>query len=55
MSGMIRILWMFGAAGLLLTATGILGRITLGSAAETLGKMWDCFVSEPVRHSRARN
>jgi hypothetical protein len=41
MSGMIRILWMFGAAGLLLTATGILGRITLGSAAETLGKMWD--------------
>ena len=41
MSGMIRILWMFGAAGLLLTTTGILGRITLGSAAETLGKMWD--------------
>ena len=41
MSGMIRILWMFGAAGLLLTATGVLGRITLGSAAETLGKMWD--------------
>ncbi len=41
MSGMIRILWMFGAAGLLLTATGILGRITLGSAAETLGKMWE--------------
>jgi hypothetical protein len=41
MSGMIRILWMFGAAGLLLTATGILGRITLGSAADTLGKMWD--------------
>ena len=41
MSGMIRILWMFGAAGLLLTATGILGRITLGSAAETLGKMCD--------------
>ncbi len=41
MSGMIRILWMFGAAGLLLTATGILGRITLGAAAETLGKMWD--------------
>ncbi len=41
MSGMIRILWMFGAAGLLLTATGILGRVTLGSAAETLGKMWD--------------
>ncbi|HEX2996257.1 MAG TPA: hypothetical protein VHP14_15635 [Anaerolineales bacterium] len=41
MSGMIRILWMFGAAGLLLTATGILGRITLGSAAETIGKMWD--------------
>ena len=41
MSGMIRILWMFGAAGLLLTATGVLGKITLGSAAETLGKMWD--------------
>ena len=41
MSGMIRILWMFGAAGLLITATGILGRVTLGSAAETLGKMWD--------------
>jgi hypothetical protein len=41
MAGMIRILWMFGAAGLLLTATGILGRITLGSAAETLGKMWE--------------
>ena len=41
MSGMIRILWMFGAAGLLLTATGILGRITLGSAGEALGKMWD--------------
>jgi hypothetical protein len=41
MSGMIRILWMFGAAGLLITATGVLGRITLGSAAETLGKMWD--------------
>jgi hypothetical protein len=41
MSGMIRMLWMFGAAGLLLTTTGILGRITLGSAAETLGKMWD--------------
>lgn len=41
MAGIIRILWMFGAAGLLLTATGILGRITLGSAAETLGKMWE--------------
>ena len=41
MSGMIRILWMFGAAGLLLTATGILGRVTLGSAGEALGKMWD--------------
>jgi hypothetical protein len=41
LSGMIRILWMFGAAGLLLTATGILGRVTLGAAAETLGKMWD--------------
>jgi hypothetical protein len=26
---------------MLMTMTGILGRITLGSAAETLGKMWD--------------
>lgn len=41
LSGIIRILWLFGAAGMLLTMTGILGRITLGSAAETLGKMWD--------------
>ena len=41
LSGIIRILWLFGAAGMLMTMTGILGRITLGSAAETLGKMWD--------------
>lgn len=41
LSGMIRILWLFGAAGILMTMTGILGRITLGTAAETLGKMWD--------------
>jgi len=41
LAGMIRILWLFGAAGMLMTMTGILGRITLGSAAETLGKMWD--------------
>jgi len=40
-AGIIRILWLFGAAGMLMTMTGILGRITLGSAAETLGKMWD--------------
>lgn len=41
LAGIIRILWLFGAAGMLMTMTGILGRITLGSAAETLGKMWD--------------
>ena len=41
LSGIIRILWLFGAAGMLMTMAGILGRITLGSAAETLGKMWD--------------
>ena len=41
LSGIIRILWLFGAAGMLMTMTGILGRITLGSAAETLVKMWD--------------
>lgn len=41
LAGIIRILWLFGAAGMLMTMTGILGRITLGSVAETLGKMWD--------------
>jgi hypothetical protein len=41
LAGIIRILWLFGAAGMLMTMTGLLGRITLGSAAETLGKMWD--------------
>jgi len=41
LAGIIRILWLFGAAGMLMTMTGILGRITLGSAGETLGKMWD--------------
>lgn len=41
LAGIIRILWLFGAAGMLMTMTGVLGRITLGSAAETLGKMWD--------------
>src|SRR5512138_1083181 len=30
LSGIIRILWLFGAAGMLMTMTGILGRITLG-------------------------
>lgn len=41
LGGVIRILWMFGATGLLLTMTGILGRVTLGAAGEALGKMWD--------------
>ena len=41
LAGVIRILWLFGAAGMLMTMTGVLGRITLGSAVETLGKMWD--------------
>lgn len=40
-SGMIRIIWMFGAAGMLLTISGMLGKITLGTAGDALGKMWD--------------
>jgi hypothetical protein len=40
MSGVFRVLWLFGAAGLLLSATGVLFRVTLGAAGEALGKMW---------------
>jgi hypothetical protein len=40
MSGVFRVLWLFGAAGLLLSITGVLFRITLGAAGEALGKMW---------------
>jgi hypothetical protein len=40
MSGVFRVLWLFGAAGLLLSTTGVLFRITLGAAGEALGKMW---------------
>jgi hypothetical protein len=41
MSGVFRVLWLFGAAGLLLSVTGILFRITLGAAGEAVQKMWD--------------
>src|SRR6266511_690604 len=41
MSGVFRVLWLFGAAGLLLSVTGILFRITLGAAGEAVHKMWD--------------
>ena len=41
MSGVFRVLWLFGAAGLLLSVTGILFRITLGAASEAVQKMWD--------------
>jgi hypothetical protein len=41
MEGVFRVLWLFGAAGLLLSVTGILFRITLGAAGEAVQKMWD--------------
>jgi hypothetical protein len=41
MEGVFRVLWLFGAAGLLLSVTGILVRITLGAAGEAVQKMWD--------------
>jgi hypothetical protein len=41
MEGVFRVLWLFGAAGLLLSITGILFRITLGAAGEAVQKMWD--------------
>jgi len=41
MSGVFRVLWLFGAAGLLLSVTGILFRITLGAAGEAVQKMWN--------------
>ena len=41
MEGVFRVLWLFGAAGLLLSVTGILFRITLGAAGEAAQKMWD--------------
>jgi hypothetical protein len=41
MEGVFRVLWLFGAAGLLLSFTGILFRITLGAAGEAVQKMWD--------------
>src|SRR5512139_1677267 len=40
MEGVFRVLWLFGAAGLLLSVTGTLFRITLGAAGEAVGKMW---------------
>lgn len=41
MEGVFRVLWLFGAAGLLLSVTGILFRVTLGAAGEAVQKMWD--------------
>src|SRR6266511_3859184 len=41
MEGVFRVLWLFGAAGLLLSVTGILFRITLVAAGEAAQKMWD--------------
>lgn len=41
MEGVFRVLWLFGAAGLLLSVTGILFRITLGAAGEAVQKMWE--------------
>jgi hypothetical protein len=41
MEGVFRVLWLFGAAGLLLSVTGILFRITLGAAGEAVQKMWN--------------
>jgi hypothetical protein len=40
MSGVFRVLWLFGAAGLLLSITGVLFRVTLGAAGEAAAKMW---------------